>query len=50
MPEIVMALNAGDRLRYDVTALVGEGGMGQVCQAKKITLKAGTSGWRALHD
>ncbi len=29
-----MALNVGDRLgHYDVTALIGEGGMGQVYQA-----------------
>ena len=29
-----MSLNIGDRLaHYDVTALIGEGGMGQVYQA-----------------
>ena len=34
-----MALNVGDRLgHYDVTALIGEGGMGQVYQATDTTL------------
>ncbi len=34
-----MALNVGDRLgHYDVTALIGEGGMGQVYQATDIKL------------
>ena len=35
-----MALNVGDRLgHYDVTALIGEGGMGQVYQATDTKLK-----------
>ncbi len=34
-----MSLNIGDRLaHYDVTALIGEGGMGQVYQATDTTL------------
>ncbi len=34
-----MALTVGSRLgHYDVTALIGEGGMGQVYQATAITL------------
>ncbi len=34
-----MALQAGDRLaHYDVTALIGEGGMGQVYQATDTKL------------
>ncbi len=34
-----MPLNVGDRLRhYDVTALIGEGGMGQVYQATDTKL------------
>ena len=34
-----MALNVGDRLaHYDVTALIGEGGMGQVYQATDTKL------------
>ena len=34
-----MALNVGSRLgHYDVTALIGEGGMGQVYQATDTTL------------
>ena len=34
-----MALQVGSRLgHYDVTALIGEGGMGQVYQATDITL------------
>ena len=35
-----MPLNVGDRLgHYDVTALIGEGGMGQVYQATDTKLK-----------
>ena len=35
-----MALTVGSRLgHYDVTALIGEGGMGQVCQATDTQLK-----------
>ncbi len=35
-----MALEVGTRLGpYDVTALIGEGGMGQVYQATDTTLK-----------
>ena len=34
-----MSLNVGDRLgHYDVTALIGEGGMGQVDQATDTKL------------
>ena len=34
-----MALSVGDRLgHYDVTALIGEGGMGQVYRARDTTL------------
>ncbi len=34
-----MALNVGDRLgHYDVTALIGEGGMGEVYQARDTRL------------
>ncbi len=34
-----MALNVGSRLgHYDVTALIGEGGMGQVYRARDTTL------------
>ncbi len=34
-----MALNVGDRLgHYDVTALIGEGGMGQVRQQDVVSL------------
>ena len=33
-----MALNVGSRLgHYDVTALIGSGGMGEVCQARDTT-------------
>ena len=35
-----MSLNVGSRLGHcDVTALIGEGGMGQVCQATDTKLK-----------
>ncbi len=35
-----MPLEIGSRLgHYDVTALIGEGGMGQVCQATDTKLK-----------
>ena len=34
-----MALQVGSRLgHYDVTALIGEGGMGQVCRARDTKL------------
>ena len=34
-----MALNVGSRLgHYDVTALIGEGGMGQVCRDTHMQL------------
>ena len=38
-----MSLNVGSRLgHYDVTALIGEGGMGQVYQATDTKLHPGT--------
>ncbi len=38
-PSQLMALNVGDRLgHYDVTALIGEGGMGQVYRARDTKL------------
>ncbi len=37
--QATMALNVGSRLgHYDVTALIGEGGMGQVYRATDTTL------------
>ena len=46
-----MALNVGDRLgHYDVTALIGEGEMGQVCRAtdtqrhREVALRADSPG------
>ncbi len=40
MPQQPMALEIGSRLgHYDVTALIGEGGMGQVYQATDTKLK-----------
>ena len=37
-----MALEVGSRLgHYDVTALIGEGGMGQVCRARETKLDRG---------
>ncbi len=39
-PPPAMALTVGSRIaHYDVTALIGEGGMGQVYQATDTTLK-----------
>ena len=36
-----MALNVGDRLgHYDVTALIGQGGMGEMCRAKDTKLSS----------
>jgi len=38
----IMALNPGTRLgHYDVTALLGEGGMGEIWQARDTTLDQG---------
>ncbi len=45
-----MALNVGSRLgHYDVTALIGEGGMGQVYQATdtKLNRRCICSVWRS---
>ncbi len=37
-----MALEIGSRLgHYDVTALIGEGGMGQVYQGRRISAEEG---------
>ncbi len=39
-----MSLGVGSRLgHYDVTALIGEGGMGQVCQVD-VGVALGTTG------
>ena len=50
-----MALNVGSRLgHYDVTALIGGGGMGEVYQAtdtklnRQVALKTGLSNPRAI--
>ena len=41
-----MALEIGSRLgHYDVTALIGEGGMGQVYQATDTTLNRHQNAW-----
>ncbi len=38
-PQQTMALNVGDRLgHYDVTALIGQGGMGEVYRARDTKL------------
>ena len=51
-PKEPMPLTIGDRLaHYDVTALIGEGGMGQVYQAtdtklnRQMAAASGIAGW-----
>ena len=40
--QLTMPLTAGTRLgHYDVTALLGEGGMGEIWQARETTLDQG---------
>ena len=40
-----MPLNVGTRLgHYDVIAKIGEGGMGEVCQARDTALNKGAAG------
>ena len=46
-----MALTVGSRLgHYDVTALIGEGGMGQVYQATDTKLNPAFATWDAHAD
>ena len=42
---LIMAIEIGSRIaHYDVTALIGEGGMGQVYQATDTTLNRSQAG------
>jgi len=45
-PHQFMPLSAGTSIgHYDVTALLGEGGMGQVCQATDTQLNVHQKAW-----